>query len=170
MSLGKAATRWRKRACGRGLCTALWQPQIWRGVEGNRGPSPPCNIMMMHFDTKHTIIVHQGDLKQKTRTPVKHIYFFICWRDNVLLPTWIRFSYNSNCGFWIELNENYVNCIYSSESRAVCLFKKGFNLVKALLLKELSHIHQSKKHEKNSPSTHCLPQCLLICFLGLFET
>lgn len=127
------------------------RPVQRRGVEGNRGPSPFCNIMMIHFDTKHTIIVHQGDPKHKTRTPVKHIYFFyMLWGTTCFFrPGFVLGDRcNSNCGFWIELNENYVNCIYASESRAVCLFKKGLNLVQALVLKELSYIHRSKEHEK----------------------
>lgn len=36
------------------------------------GASPLCNIMVMHFDTKNTIIVHQGD----PNTKPGHIYFF----------------------------------------------------------------------------------------------
>lgn len=167
-----------------GLCVQPCDsPQI---SQRKKIPSPHCNIMMMHFDTKHTIIVHQGDPKHNTETPQTH--------DNNIFFLFTRSSSKvrgSGCSFlsqgWFvadreapnvtgvfkddsKLNENYANWIYTLARivQSVC-FTKG--VIWCMCSPErvvLYSLEQKKK--KKFPTTHRLPQCLLICFLGLFET
>lgn len=96
LSLAKAATRWGKRACGRGLCMLRCHSYKYSAMgtwKGHMvvGASPLCNIMVMHFDTKNTIIVHQGDPNTKPGHLSNTFIFFICWRNNVLFSATISF-------------------------------------------------------------------------------